>query len=55
MAQQGDSISFLLREQLGMKADIIEIKADVTGIKSDMTGTNGNLDLLIQLIQRSDK
>ena len=65
VAQQGDNISFLLREQVDMKADINNIKADIAGMKTDMSGIktdmlgmktdmagmNGKLDLLVQLIQ----
>jgi outer membrane murein-binding lipoprotein Lpp len=69
VAQQGDNISFLLREQLAMKADVAEIKSDVAvlkadvagiknevaGIKNEMAGMNGKLDLLVQLIQQPKK
>ena len=36
VAQQGDNISFLLREQMVMKADIADLKADVSIIKTDI-------------------
>lgn len=69
VAQQGDNISFLLREQSGMKTDISELKSDVAelktdmagmktdmaGMKTDMAGMNGKLDLLVQLIQGQNK
>jgi chromosome segregation ATPase len=38
VAQQGDDISFLLREQVAMKADISHIKADMADMKTDMAG-----------------
>ncbi|WP_210521044.1 hypothetical protein [Hymenobacter terricola] len=44
VAQQGDNISFLLREQMEMKADIIEIKADMNGIKTDMAGMKTDMN-----------
>lgn len=62
VAQQGDNISFLLREQGAMKTDIRELKTDVAelktdmaGMKTDMAGMNGKLDLLVQLIQGQNK
>ncbi len=69
VAQQGDNISFLLREQVEMKTDIAGMKSDIAGTKSDiagmktdmagmktdMAGMNGKLDLLVQLIQGSGK
>jgi chromosome segregation ATPase len=62
VAQQGDNISFLLREQIAMKSDIAEIKADVAvlktdmaGMKTDMAGMNGKIDLLVQLVQQQQK
>ena len=60
VAQQGDNISFLLREQITIKSDIAEIKADVAELKTDMAelktdmaGMNGKIDLLVQLIQQN--
>ena len=41
ISQQGDSISFLLREQVMIKGDIAEIKGDVAGIKDDDAGIEG--------------
>ena len=62
IGQQGDNISFLMREQIAMKADINDIKTDmagmktdVAGLKADMAGMNGKLDLLVQLIQSQNK
>ena len=43
ISQQGDSISFLLREQVMMKGDIAEIKGDVAGIKDDAAGIEGDV------------
>ncbi|AMJ67026.1 hypothetical protein [Hymenobacter sp. PAMC 26628] len=67
--QQGDNITFLLREQLVMKADMAEMKADITGLKTDVTEikgditglktgqaeTNSKLDQLLQLLQNPGK
>ncbi|MBC6612983.1 hypothetical protein H8B15_18825 [Hymenobacter sp. BT507] len=35
---QSSNISFILREQIVMKADIAELKADVAGLKTDVAG-----------------
>ncbi|MDQ2793352.1 MAG: hypothetical protein M3Y12_05005 [Bacteroidota bacterium] len=48
VVQQGDNISFLLREQAA-------IKTDMAGMKTDMAGVSGKLDLLVQLIQSQGK
>ena len=45
MVQQSDNITFLLREQMEMKADIADLK---TG----QAETNGKLDQLLQLLQK---
>ncbi len=64
--QQGDNITFLLREQSAMNADLSEIKGDISGLKTDVTEmrgdisglkngqaeTNGKLDQLLQLLQK---
>ena len=34
--QQSDNISFILREQITMRADIAGLKSDVAGLKSDV-------------------
>jgi ABC-type transporter Mla subunit MlaD len=48
VVQQGDNISFLLREQLAMR-----IKQDaMEGTQNDM---NGKLDQIIQLLQKPGK
>ena len=66
VAQQGDNISFLLREQSGLKTDVAELKTDVAelktdiaGLKTDVTGLiisgvgmEAKLDLLIQMLQK---
>ncbi|MGY3089192.1 hypothetical protein ACVWYF_002232 [Hymenobacter sp. UYAg731] len=60
VTQQGESISFLLREQLKMKGDIVEMKGDIVemkgsidGIKGQQDGMNGKLDQILQLLQKS--
>ena len=69
VAQQGDNISFLLREQLAMKGDITEMKGDIveikgtitgmnnaiTGIEEQQEGMNGKLDQILHLLQQPGK
>ena len=43
ISKQGDNISFLLREQLVMKGDIVEIKGDIVEIKGDIVEMKGNI------------
>ena len=66
ISQQGDSISFLLREQVMMKGDIAEIKSDVAGIKgevaelkagqagleSKIVGLDSKIDQVLQFLQK---
>ena len=66
VSQQGDNISFLLREQLEMKGDIVEMKGDIVEMKGDiadiktqqsqMNGklgqVDGKLDQILQLLQK---
>ena len=59
VVQQGDNISFLLREQLEMKGDIVEMKGDIvemkntiTGVKDKQDGMDGKLDQILQLLQK---
>jgi chromosome segregation ATPase len=43
-SQQADTSSFLLREQLAMKADIVEIKVDIAGMKTDIAGMKTDIE-----------
>jgi len=66
ISQQGDSISFLLREQVMMKGDIAEIKGDDAGIKgevaelkagqagleSKIVGLDSKIDQVLQFLQK---
>ena len=52
VVQQGDNISFLLREQLEMKGDIVEMKNTITGVKDKQDGMDGKLDQILQLLQK---
>ena len=66
ISKQGDNISFLLREQLVMKGDIVGMKGDIAGMKGDIAGMKGDivemkgqqdgmnnkLDHIIQLLQK---
>ena len=59
VSQQGDNISFLLREQLEMKGDIVEMKGDIADIKTQQSQMNGKLgqvdgklDQILQLLQK---
>ena len=62
VVQQGDNISFLLREQLEMKGDIVEMKGDIVEMKNTITGVkdqqdqmDGKLDQILQLLQQPGK
>ena len=43
VVQQGDNISFLLREQLEMKGDIVEMKGDIVEMKCDIVEMKGDI------------
>lgn len=65
VALQSSNISFILREQIAMKADIAELKTDMAGLKSDVAGlktsianleagqasTNEKLDLILSRLK----
>ena len=53
--QQGDNITFLLRKQLVMGADVAEIRGDINGLKTSQAETNGKLDQLLQLLQKPSR
>ena len=55
VVQQGDNISFLLREQLEMKGDIVEMKNTITGVKDQQDQMDGKLDQILQLLQQPGK
>ena len=62
IAHQGDTITFLLHEQIAikgdiveMKGDIVEMKGDITGIKGDITGIKDKLDQVLSLLQKSGR
>ena len=59
VVQQGDNISFLLREQLAMKTqqDALAVKQDALAVKQDALAVkqddmSGKLDQIIQLLQK---
>ncbi len=52
LGQQGDNIAFLLREQLAMKGDIVEMKDTIIGVKAQQEGMDGKLDQILQLLQK---
>ena len=52
VVQQGDNISFLLREQLTMKIQQNEMKAQQNEMNGKQNEMNGKLDQLLQLLQK---
>ena len=69
ISQQGDSISFLLREQVMIKGDIAEIKGEVAeikgevagikagqaGLESKIVGLDSKIDQVLQFLQKSEQ
>ena len=42
--QQGDNITFLLRKQLVMGADVAEIRGDTNGLRTDVAEIKGDIN-----------
>ena len=59
VVQQGENISFLLREQLTMKAQQNDLKTQqdvmktqLDGVETQLDGVTGKLDHILQLLQK---
>ncbi|GGE98725.1 hypothetical protein [Hymenobacter cavernae] len=42
-------------EVAGIKTDVADLKTDVAGIKTELSGVGGKIDLILQVLQNSNK
>lgn len=52
VVQQGENISFLLREQLTMKTQQDTMKTQLDGVETQLDGVTGKLDHILELLQK---